>query len=321
MAGTAAAVSLSQSWVFSSSAPLACLEALSSIPSPPGWMSSLQRHLSSAPSPPVSSLLSVLFSRPTLALCWCLWTPTRSWRSTPSRTWSGTAASASTRSLLTCECCHCSLVTPTHGTRQKRQTGLCPVPAGSPGDREDPLRVWCEALSIPVPLSKEDELPLQEQYLERELVPSWLQEQLLTQPWQDRSSLFQGYLGSLCPGLSRGKSFCCVGVSFLPLLLLPDQYLSGISLVAKIPSACWNKECIYLHGLAWWAFPISHLKKNSLRSKVIFESVWIFCQTERKRWLRAEATWLQNGFSSGLKAKFWAPLGGFFMLCFVGFFF
>lgn len=33
------------------------------------------------------------------------------------------------------------------------------------------------ALSIPVSLSKEDELPLQEQYLEREVVPSWLEEQ------------------------------------------------------------------------------------------------------------------------------------------------
>ena len=138
--------------------------------------------------------------------------------------------------------------------------------------------------------------------------------ELLTQPWQDRSSLFQGYLGSACPGcefplllhrsfsvgLTRGKSVSvCVVVSFLPLLLLPDQYLSGISLVAKIPSACWNKECIYLHGLAWWAFPISHLKKKKKKVwglKLFLKAFEFFCQTERERWLRTEDIWLQNVF-------------------------
>lgn len=106
--------------------------------------------------------------------------------------------------------------------------------------------------------------------------------ELLTQPWQDRSSLFQGYLGSACPGcefslllyhsfsmrLTREKSmYMCAVVSFLPLMLQPDQYLSGISPVAKIPCACWNKECIYLHGLAWWAFPISHIKKKKKKGR------------------------------------------------------
>lgn len=148
------------------------------------------------------------------------------------------------------------------GTQEKKANRTFPCPSCSPGnprDGEDPLQgvVWgsfysCSSLwggwaaSAGAVFGKG--------------VGSFLAAgaELLTQPWQDRSSLFQGYLGSLCPGLSRGKSFWCVGVSFLPLLFLPDQYLSGISLVATIPSACWNKECIYLHGLAWWAFPISH---------------------------------------------------------------
>lgn len=123
--------------------------------------------------------------------------------------------------------------------------------------------MWCADLSIPVPLSKEDELPLQEQYLERELVPSWLEEQsCLPSPGRTGIHCSRVTWGlrvravsfpcSFNTGLTRGKSMSvCVVVSFLPLLLLPDQYLSGISLVAKIPSACWNKECIYLHGLAW----------------------------------------------------------------------
>lgn len=92
-------------------------------------------------------------------------------------------------------------------------------------------------------------------------------------------------------------------VSFLPLLLLPDQYLSGISLVAKIPWACWNKECIYLHGLAWWALPISHLKKKKRKKvwglKLFLKAFGFFCQTERERWLRAEDIWLQNAFFCG----------------------
>lgn len=60
---------------------------------------------------------------------------------------------------------------------EKRQTGHFPAALAVLGMERILWRVWCQALSIPVPLSEEDELPLQEQYLERELVPSWLQQQ------------------------------------------------------------------------------------------------------------------------------------------------
>lgn len=72
-------------------------------------------------------------------------------------------------------------VTPSQLGHVKRgKQDFIPVPAAALeilGLERILWRVWCEALSIPVPLSEEDELPLQEQYLERELVPSWLQEQ------------------------------------------------------------------------------------------------------------------------------------------------
>lgn len=158
--------------------------------------------------------------------------------------------------------------------------------------------------------------------------------ELLTQPWQDRSSLFQGYLGSACPGcefslllyhsfsmrLTREKSmYMCAVVSFLPLMLQPDQYLSGISPVAKIPCACWNKECIYLHGLAWWAFPISHIKKKKKREgwKLFLKAFGFFCQTERERWLGAEDVWLQNAFFQR-QGPNWALFGeSFFFFLFL----
>lgn len=215
----------------------------------------------------------------------------------------------------------------TAGTRGKRQTGLYPCPSCSPGNPragEDPLEgvVWGSFYSCS---SLQRGWVAFARAVFGKGVGSFLAAgtELPTQPWQDRSSLFQGYLGSLCPGLSRGKSFCCVGVSFLPLLLLPDQYLSGISLVAKIPSACWNKECIYLHGLAWWAFPISHWKKKKVWGlKLFLKAFEFFCQAERKRWVRAEATWLQNGVFFRTKSQILSISRMIFMLCYVllGFF-
>lgn len=78
----------------------------------------------------------------------------------------------------------CSCAAPTQAcagmTCENKHRGLFLVPHAalkSTGIERLLWRVWCTALSIPVPLSKEDELPLQEQYLERELVPSWLEEQ------------------------------------------------------------------------------------------------------------------------------------------------
>lgn len=156
--------------------------------------------------------------------------------------------------------------------------------------------------------------------------------ELLTQPWQDRSSLFQGYLGSACPGcefslllyhsfsmrLTREKSmYMCAVVSFLPLMLQPDQYLSGISPVAKIPCACWNKECIYLHGLAWWAFPISHIKKKKKKGglKVIFESIWIFLSDWKRKMTGSGGRLAPKCFLSAPRAKlstFWRGLFFFF---------
>lgn len=139
-------------------------------------------------------------------------------------------------------------------------------------------------------LSKEDELPLQEQYLEKG-VGSFLAggTALLTQPWQDGSSLFQGYLGSACPGcefppllhrsasvgLTRGKSVsACVGGSFLPLLLLPDQYLSVFPLLLRYHQPVGTRN-VFIY-MVWPGehsqFPIKK-KKKSLRFKVIFESV------------------------------------------------
>lgn len=276
----------------------------------------------SAARPSVTSLLCVLFFRHTLAQFWCLLIHTRNWKSTVNRTWSDTVVSASMKFLLTCEWPvgkQCSLC--------RSHTGVCNNNMWKHANRTFP-RPRCSAKNHRDIKDPSEGVVYGSFYSCSSLQRGWVAfaravfgkgvgsflaggTELLTQPWQDRSSLFQGYLGSAYPGcefplllhrsfsirLARGKSASiCVVVSFLPLLLLPDQYLSGISLVAKIPSACWNKECIYLHGLAWWAFPISHLKKKVWGLKLFLKAFEFFYQTERERWLRAQDIWLQNVF-------------------------
>lgn len=180
-------------------------------------------------------------------------------------------------------------------------------------------------------LSKEDELPLQEQYLEKG-VGSFLAggTALLTQPWQDGSSLFQGYLGSACPGCefprccvarpARGWAGerACAGGSFLPLLLLPDQYLSVFPLLLRYHQPVGTRN-VFIY-MVWPGehsqFPILKKKKRSLRFKVIFESVWIFLSDGKRRMTESWGHLAPECFLSGPRAKFWAPLGGFF----VGFF-
>lgn len=155
--------------------------------------------------------------------------------------------------------------------------------------------------------------------------------ELLTQSWQDRSSLFQGYLGSVCPGCvsllytapsAQGKGVC-VSVWYF-LSYLGSYCLTTIYLVFPwllryrlFQLACWNKECIYLHGLACWAFPISHFEKKQLWGLKLFLKAFDFSvvwlkEKDDESWRHLAPNW---GF---FRTKFWAPFGGFF--CGGGFF-
>lgn len=298
----------------------------------------------SAARPSVTSLLHVLFSRRTLAQFWCLLIHTRNWKSTANRTWSDTVASASMKFLLTCEwpvgkqlllCCSHAGVCRNDMWKQAQRTVPCPTCSTKKHrDRKAPLEGVVYGSFYSCSSLQRGWVAFARAVFGKG-VGSFLagRTELLTQSWQDRSSLFQGYLGSVCPGCvsllytapsARGKGVClwvwCF-LSYLGSYCLTTIYLVFPWLLRYhlFQLACWNKECIYLHGLACWAFPISHLEKKPLRFKVIFESIWLFsCLTERERWRELRTFSSNLGFF--FRTKFWAPLGGFFcVVC--GFFF
>lgn len=132
----------------------------------------------------------------------------------------------------------------------------------------------------------------------RELVPSWLEEQ--------RCSPSPGRTGVHCSrvtwglrvpaasfpaaaslgqrGAERGER-ACVGGSFLPLLLLPDQYLSVFPLLLRYHQPVGTRN-VFIY-MVWPGehsqFPILKKKKRSLRFKVIFESVCIFLSRRKEK--------------------------------------
>lgn len=126
-----------------------------------------------------------------------------------------------------------------------------------------------------------------------------------------------GLFGVSVSGAKQGKEFLVCG-GFFPTSAVPAW-----------PIFIWYFPCCYdtislleqgMYLFTWSGlvsipnFPLK--KKSSLRFKVIFESVWIFLSG----WKKKKGDLRPHGFKmvfffSGLRAKFWAPLGGVFMLC------
>lgn len=141
-------------------------------------------------------------------------------------------------------------------------------------------RVWRAALSIPVPLQRGWVAFARAVFGKGSwFLPGW-RSSAAHPALAGQEFIVPGLLGvcvsrlrvspllhrSASAGLSGAKSMC--GGFFPTSAVTAWPIFICISLVAKIPPACWNKECIYLHGLAWWAFPISHFKKEKKKFEV-----------------------------------------------------